>query len=1296
MSERQTITVTDIISEGPISGLVKGKNSVYLDNEPQGTASDSRIYSGFEASDLVLTKGSSTGTITTKVRLNTDAILEELGGKRLIQVKDPVGHNVTRRKYPNSARQNGYIDGANLGTDEPPPGGMMVAFRRLNEDHDGSFEENWWPDHALTTGPQFTPNGISGYTPVRLRQNRTGFETPGTVYDFTNSSWYNAPEYLLFLPRVFDGTNFTWAFEAGDSPFFQFGDSADYAYHMFFDSFVTIKSFDSESFDSDTGIYSYTITLAKPWTNTPIVEVGSNTQHTGNYIIDIDDDDIHVHKNDLTTGQKIQYVNTSGTAIGGLVDGQDYYAIVIPSTSQNFISNEFALATSYENALAGTRVDITSRGTGNNEFRVNDYKFMDLGYDFSAVTVDDEPTITARASKSPGTAVQFRIGTKDQPPIQEHGLNGSEAISKAYNIPLKPQESDNQYTDQITLQGTSTSGFGLTAEQAAIADYANFRITYPAGLQYTYPGGNTLKSVVRYDIILEVLRPGATTYEIVEDYELKHSKNTKNAIQLQESFQLDQHRPFNDFKVKIARTTSDTVPDDFEGMRVNKSFLAGVTTIFNEHLTHPFTALANVAFVSRDFQSNPKRTYHCRGKLVKVPSNYITREESNTGVAKYTRDSNGNDTGKYVDWDGTFRHFVYTNNPAWIFYDLLTNNRYGLGDHIQETDIDKYALYRIARYCDEEVDDGKGLGTTEPRYTMNMYLQKSADAFKVLKDMCTNFVSVIYYLDGKIFPSQDSPAGPVYSFSKANVLDGGFTYEGTGTKTRYNQVIVDWNNPLNDYKLEPLLVEDRRHIAQTGTIISKKVHAYGCTSEGQATRYGKWKLWTAINQQEIVSFTTAVNGSFVTPGDIILIQDADKEAIRFSGRISNTGTRNTTNVPIDKAVTIDASRTYEFSTIIQEDAAFLAQDSATITFTQDCTFASGSKTITATSASAVSPGLAITAAGGIPANTVVVSVESDTSFTINNNTTAAHSSSSDTLTFTGTYTQGDIIPFAYVSGASPEKIDTSAKASNASAAADDAEALYLNFTPDFRVETKTIDKTATGTGAGKTAIVLEEGLSSTPAAEDIWVIVEKDSDGNTTVGSGKEYKVLSISQNEKSQFDITAVEHYNAKYEAIEKDFQTFVPDPIRPDVTSDDPVPEIPYVWINRQSNTWNNRKGFSINWSLPASRTLTFTNRSGETVDSVVEAIDPTQLGVHIIHDVPGYEIPLKLGPGTLTYNFEVDEARTYNFSLRAVNSIGNRSQATVKQYEVPNTRNYKKRAMLPEGVHHGGSTNRGTEIT
>ena len=148
----------------------------------------------------------------------------------------------------------------------------------------------------------------------------------------------------------------------------------------------------------------------------------------------------------------------------------------------------------------------------------------------------------------------------------------------------------------------------------------------------------------------------------------------------------------------------------------------------------------------------PTRSYHARGLKVSVPSNYITREQTSDGVATYNRNTTtGATTSSYQDWDGAFAsEKLYTNNPAWVFYDILTNNRYGLGDFLKDTDIDKYALYRISRYCDALVDDGKG--GLEPRFTANLYFTKAADAYKVLKDIATVFRSMLYYIDGQVVP----------------------------------------------------------------------------------------------------------------------------------------------------------------------------------------------------------------------------------------------------------------------------------------------------------------------------------------------------------------------------------------------------------------------------------------------------------------------------------------------------------------------------------------------------------------
>ena len=157
-------------------------------------------------------------------------------------------------------------------------------------------------------------------------------------------------------------------------------------------------------------------------------------------------------------------------------------------------------------------------------------------------------------------------------------------------------------------------------------------------------------------------------------------------------------------------------------------------------------------------------------------------------------------------------------------------------------------------------------------------------------------------MDGLVSPIIDEAKEPIYQFSKSNVIDGTFQYESTGSKTRANQYIISWNNPASNYKLEPLIVEDRENIIKTRKLIKETAVAFGCTSEGQAIRYGRWKLWTAINQTEIVNFETGINASFLTPGDIINISDSDDFNIPFSGRVSSYTESGGTFLTLDRNI----------------------------------------------------------------------------------------------------------------------------------------------------------------------------------------------------------------------------------------------------------------------------------------------------------------------------------------------------------------------------------------------------------
>ena len=574
---------------------------------------------------------------------------------------------------------------------------------------------------------------------------------------------------------------------------------------------------------------------------------------------------------------------------------------------------------------------------------IRNVQFTDLG----TIQLRNNIQVDGTMLKSYGrSSFQFRAGTLDQAPmaaVGETGLGVTARTNKAVAKSLK--QSTNNYPGQQSptiLVGSDASGFALSEAQIEAVDYVKLTISYPAGLHTFHHDGDFHGCAQRYKFGIAVKRPGEVNFTDMRFYteDLEggfriHRAKSKDAVTFEETINLAPLRPFTDFKVHIERIDSDTehgIPawkpghPDSEFTNISAATLDSVTSIMQHKLTFPYTAYAKVDFSGADYQQLPRRHYLCEGLKVQVPSNYVTRQESLEGTAGYNRNvSTGEIENTNQDWDGTFRtELVYTDNPAWVYYDILTNNRYGLGDFLSEQDIDKYALYRIAKYCDEEVDDLTGTGNTEPRYTMNLYLTKAVEAYKVLKDMSTNFLSMIYYLDGKLTLIQDIPTGPSYLFNKSNVVDGIFSYESTGSKTRINQIVVKWNNPENKYRQESITIEDRDNIIKTGAIVPQECFAYGCTSKGQAIRYARWKLYTALNQQEVVSFETGLQGAYINPGDVIEVQDSDRNAVRYGGRIGTSSTTDSIN--LDSSVTINSGSDYTLSIVTIEPGAYAQKD----------------------------------------------------------------------------------------------------------------------------------------------------------------------------------------------------------------------------------------------------------------------------------------------------------------------------------------------------------------------------------
>ncbi len=521
----------------------------------------------------------------------------------------------------------------------------------------------------------------------------------------------------------------------------------------------------------------------------------------------------------------------------------------------------------------------------------------------------------------------------------------------------------------------TSASINLTAAQAREADSVRLVIEFPGGLIGRSSEGDEQLAYTTFQIFLryktkstdseykKLLTVGpADPVAWVANGAASYRNNqndggggtvtgkTNTAFVIEHVIDLTPVKPFDDWYIEIKRTTPSTQKDYVNGEAFPNDGFTGMSKLkfieimIMDKLSYPKSAYGIVNFSARDFPTPPSRAYHIRGKKIKVPSNYITREEINYGSplsqeAKYTRNTTtGVDTGSYVNWDGNFRgddslagtHInrfpVYCNNPAWVFYDLLTNKDYGLGQHLNAADIDKYSLYQIARYCDEMVPDGKG--GLEPRFTANVYLSKVEEAYKVLKDMASIFRGMLIWMDGQLTPVQDRPKEPVYNFTTANVKDGLFTYEYTGTKARPNQVNVTYNDPEQNYKQTVLTVDDIDNIIETGKIVKKDTIAFGCTSAGQAQRLGHWVLKTDTLETELLSFTTSVGGGFLRPGDIINVQDRKLDSIDFGGRLTTGST--TTSIKLDRGVELQTGQSYEMYIFFPEPGAYLQQDAATI------------------------------------------------------------------------------------------------------------------------------------------------------------------------------------------------------------------------------------------------------------------------------------------------------------------------------------------------------------------------------
>ena len=315
------------------------------------------------------------------------------------------------------------------------------------------------------------------------------------------------------------------------------------------------------------------------------------------------------------------------------------------------------------------------------------------------------------------------------------------------------------------------------------------------------------------------------------------------------------------WEIRVRRITADSTSSAIQ----NKTYLDSYTEVVESKLRYPNSALVALRVDASQFSAIPRRSYDMKLLRVRVPVNYDPGTRTYSGV-----------------WNGNFK-IAWTDNPAWCFYDLVTSTRYGLGGYIPESQVDKWALYRVAQYCDQLVPNG--LGGFEPRFTCNLYLQTREQAYKVVQDMASIFRGMVYWSGGAITVTQDAPSDAVYQFAPGNVVDGEFAYQGSSAKARHTVALVTWNDPDDFYRQKVEYVEDAAGIARYG-IVQSDVVALGCTARGQAHRVGKWLLFSEQSESEIVTFRTGLEGAVVRPGDIIKVADPVRGGMRLGGRIA--------------------------------------------------------------------------------------------------------------------------------------------------------------------------------------------------------------------------------------------------------------------------------------------------------------------------------------------------------------------------------------------------------------------------
>ncbi|QDL33969.1 TipJ family phage tail tip protein [Serratia liquefaciens] len=344
----------------------------------------------------------------------------------------------------------------------------------------------------------------------------------------------------------------------------------------------------------------------------------------------------------------------------------------------------------------------------------------------------------------------------------------------------------------------------------------------------------------------------------------------KTTTKYERSHRIDLPAATTGWQVRVRRLT----PNSTSNRVADKMVVEAITETIDAKLRYPETALLFIQFDAKQFPNIPQVSSEPKGRIVRVPSNYNPETREYTGV-----------------WDGTFKT-ACTNNPAWITYDLMINDRFSIGTRVKAENLalTKWDLYQIGQYCDQLVPDGRGGDGKEPRFLCDVYIQSQEDAWNVLRDIASIYRGSTFWANNGMNALADMPADVKYIFTRANVKDGKFTYASASEKTHYSTCMVSWSDPANGYQdaIEP--VAEQSLIRRYG-IKQADLTAIGCIRKSEGIRRGKWLLHTN-DKDRLVSFTVGLDGKVPLPGWIIAVADEMLAGRPLGGRISSVDGRN--------------------------------------------------------------------------------------------------------------------------------------------------------------------------------------------------------------------------------------------------------------------------------------------------------------------------------------------------------------------------------------------------------------------